>query len=140
MSAILKTDYKIHHDVDLIIVAILLDHGADVHGKNRRGQTPKQCAEEYRDEAANVVNYNAVIALLVNAMRFQITGHPVEHAEAECSICLEDDLSDFCQLPCCSQRFHVHCISHWYEYSDTKLCPLCRGGLTNAAPVVRNVC
>lgn len=142
MSAILKSDYNVYYNINFAIVEILLKNGANPHAENFMGKTPKQCAEDCRDKANQlaVANYNAVIAFLEKAMLFQITGPPVPHAKAVCSICLEDNLMDFCQLPCCSQRFHVHCISQWFDSSDTKLCPLCRGQMTSASPVVRNVC
>ena len=52
----------------------------------------------------------------------QITRN-IKIPEEECSICLQKNDFEWCELPC-KHKFHYECINPWINMSNT--CPICR--------------
>ena len=134
--------------VSIATVKMLLNAGADVHcvlpadiphsiitetakGLAVLGQT----AALPKDRAA----FGIVIAMLKEAMTFQVTEDAIEipAAELQCSICHDvTEQKDWCHVSCCNSQFHVGCMTHWLECSKNNDCPLCRGQARNGRKVV----
>ena len=45
-----------------------------------------------------------------------------------CTICLEDESTDWILIMKCSHEFHQGCIMRWYKKQHT--CPMCRSEIT----------
>jgi hypothetical protein len=139
VSCILSPDssYRKVYDINSEIVKMLLDNGADVHYTDNYSNTALNVARMNRahPEASNS-SYDAVIALLTDAMKFKIAG-PFKTIDSPitCPICLGDQ-GQFCHLNCCSHSYHVHCLKKWFEMeTSNKKCPTCRSALKSARPV-----
>ena len=130
--------YRMIYDINFENIKLLLDNGAYVHYKDDYSNTALNVARMNRNHPkANNSSYDAVILLLMDAMKFKIAGpfKTIDSQNITCPICLSDD-GHFCYLDCCSHSFHVNCLKKWFNLdTSNKKCPTCRSPLLTARPV-----
>lgn len=136
-----QSSYRMIYDINPENVKMLLDNGADVHYTDNYSNTAVIAAIISRSHfSANASSYDSVVALLLDAMEFKITGPPHMIASPKCPICLSVDQADFCHLDCCQHSYHVNCLQQWFSKpTSNKKCPTCRSPLKSARPVTQKL-
>jgi len=76
-------------------------------------QTPELCKIAYENDK------NSIYYINLNRIFYD----KCDTTHDECSICLEKNYEEWCQLKCCQHKFHIDCIK------NVQSCPLCRSNL-----------
>jgi len=73
---------------------------------------------------------------VMDSLKPQMFTKDIQSKSTQCSVCLCDfELSEeVIQLPVCGHVFHPPCIRNWLNLHNS--CPICRSGLTDAAPSI----
>jgi hypothetical protein len=96
---------------DILIKTALSQNGLAIQYVN---QTPEYCKIAYENNSRSL----KLISLKIKKPFINCS----PQTDDDCSICLSNDENEWCQLNCCTHKFHISCIKKIMKDN----CPMCR--------------